>query len=674
MSNGGTGFSADGCVGCHGRAEDNNGIGTSGAGLRQHHYRAGKTVCANCHDDANPAKYQPVGENIAPPYYFTPDDAHLNKPTDSCNPSGEEDFAGTAIGLDNDGDGLYDGNDPDCAAAPACIDKDGDGYGANGASTCPNGTAIDCNDGDAAVNPGAKEICDGVDNNCNGQTDEGTTSTYFKDADGDGYGDPKAPSQGCTQPAGYVANNTDCNDSNPNEHPNQTWYQDADGDGYSSGNMVVQCSRPSGYKLTSELTATSGDCNDSSASTHPGVSDNTCNGIDENCSGTADEGYTPTNTTCGVGLCGSTGQLVCQNGTTVDTCSPGAPATEGPAGDATCGDSLDNNCDGLTDTSDPNCVQACVPTTEICDGVDNDCDGQIDEGIPSTPTTCGVGECASSGTQSCVNGQLVDSCSPGTPTAEICDGKDNNCNGTVDDGIASTPTTCGVGLCGSTGQLVCQNGTTVDTCSPGAPATEGPVGDATCGDSQDNDCDGLTDTADSDCGATDPACIDNDEDGYGTNGASTCPNGTAIDCNDNDPMEHPVQMWYPDADGDGYSSGDILIQCSRPDGYKTADELTATSGDCNDSDPTIHLDAAEICGDHIDQNCNGNKDDKCAGGSREGKGRTCSDGIDNDLDGYTDCDDLGCSENRSCIYNPRNSEGEIDGHHEYSYSSDEHES
>jgi hypothetical protein len=529
MSNGGTGFPPDGCVGCHGRAEDNNGVGTSGAGLRQHHYRAGKTICADCHDDAIPSSYKPVGENIAPPYYFTPDDAHPNKPTDSCNPSGEEDFAGTAIGLDNDGDGLYDGNDPDCAAAPACLDNDGDGYGANGASTCRNGTAIDCNDSNAAVNPGATEICDGIDNNCNGQTDEGTTSTYFKDADGDGYGDPNAPSQGCTQPAGYVANNTDCNDSNPNEHPNQMWYQDADGDGYSSGNMIVQCSRPSGYKLTSELTATSGDCNDGSSSIHPGASDNTCNGIDENCNGTADEGYTPTDTTCGVGLCGSTGQLICQNGSTVNTCTPGAPATEGPAGDSTCGDSLDN------------------------------------------------------------------------------------------------------------------------------------------------DCDGLTDTADSDCGATDPACIDNDGDGYGTNGASTCPNGTAIDCNDNDPMEHPVQMWYPDADGDGYSSGNILIQCSRPEGYKTADELTATSGDCNDSDPAIHPDAAEICGDHVDQNCNGNKDDKCAGGSREGKGRTCSDGIDNDLDGYTDCEDSGCSENRSCTYNLRQSERETEGHYGDASSSDEHE-
>ena len=375
MSNGGTGLTTLGCVGCHGRGEDNNGIATIGAGLRQHHFRAGETVCLDCHDDADPGSYTPAAENVPPPYYFTPDSAHPNKPTNSCNQSGKENFAGSAQGLDNDGNGLYDGNDPACQTV-ACTDNDGDGYGSNGASTCPKGTAIDCNDNNAAVNPGA--------------------------------------------------------------------------------------------------------------------TDNTCNGIDENCSGTADEGYVPASTTCGKGICASTGQLACQAGKTVDTCTAGTPQTEGPFGSPTCSDARDNDCNGQTDALDPNCAQTCVPATEVCDGKDNDCDGQIDEGLTSTPTTCGVGSCASAGTLSCTGGQMVDSCAPkasqtegpfgsqtcgdsldndcdGTtdaadascaqtcvPATEVCDGKDNDCDGQIDEGLTSTPTTCGVGSCASAGTLSCR--------------------------------------------------------------------------------------------------------------------------------------------------------------------------------------------------------------------------
>jgi hypothetical protein len=120
-SEGGVGFEAIGCMGCHGRNQDTN----RGAGLRQHHYNAGTTVCANCHPDSNPANYTPVGEDVLPSYYFTPDANHPNKPTNACSPNGEEDYAGILEGLDNDGDGLYDGNDPDCADACPCDCADG---------------------------------------------------------------------------------------------------------------------------------------------------------------------------------------------------------------------------------------------------------------------------------------------------------------------------------------------------------------------------------------------------------------------------------------------------------------------------------------------------------------------------------------------------------------------
>ena len=121
-SAGGGGLSPNSCVGCHGREQDaghDNISAGRGAGLRQRHFRA-LGVCADCHRDANPANYVPVGENIAPFNYFTPDTAHPNKPTDPCNANGSESKFGP-VGLDNDGNGLYDLADPACQAPPACV-------------------------------------------------------------------------------------------------------------------------------------------------------------------------------------------------------------------------------------------------------------------------------------------------------------------------------------------------------------------------------------------------------------------------------------------------------------------------------------------------------------------------------------------------------------------------
>lgn len=102
------------CIGCHGRSEDaSSGTHGMGAGLRQHHFNAGVTFCARCHDDADPGAFLPVGEHVLPPYYF-PDGIFLNKPSDPCNINGEEDYAGLLWGLDNDGDGKYDVQDSDC--------------------------------------------------------------------------------------------------------------------------------------------------------------------------------------------------------------------------------------------------------------------------------------------------------------------------------------------------------------------------------------------------------------------------------------------------------------------------------------------------------------------------------------------------------------------------------
>ncbi len=123
----------------------------------------------------------------------------------------------------------------------------------------------------------------------------GTLQTYYCDNDIDGY-ISSAPRGTCTRtgcvPAGCqtVAGN-DCDDNDPKEHPNQTWYKDTDNDLYSDGTTnTTSCTRPAGYKVASELTATSGDCNDNNANIRPGVPEVCGNGVDDNCNSQIDEG------------------------------------------------------------------------------------------------------------------------------------------------------------------------------------------------------------------------------------------------------------------------------------------------------------------------------------------------------------------------------------------------
>ena len=129
-----------------------------------------------------------------------------------------------------------------------------------------------------------------------------------------------------------------------------------------------------------------------------GGSDTTCDGIDDNCNGQIDEGYVPVPTSCGVGACASTGMSSCVGGAIQGNCVPGTPAA--------------------SDTT--------------CNGIDENCNRTADEGYVPVPTSCGVGACASTGMSSCVAGAVRDGCVPGTPALEVCDGIDNNCDGTVD--------------------------------------------------------------------------------------------------------------------------------------------------------------------------------------------------------------------------------------------------
>jgi hypothetical protein len=76
----------------------------------------------------------------------------------------------------------------------------------------------------------------------------------------------------------------------------------------------------------------------------------------------------------------------------------------------------------------------------LCDGLDNNCNFQIDEGFQPYDTFCGLGACARMGTAECISGVFTDSCTPGAPSAETCNGVDDNCDGTVDNPAAPTGT------------------------------------------------------------------------------------------------------------------------------------------------------------------------------------------------------------------------------------------
>ena len=246
-------------------------------------------------------------------------------------------------------------------------------------------------------------------------------STWYIDTDGDGYGAGTA-TNACAQPSGYVAANTDCNNTNPAVNPAATeicnsiddncdgqiyegltftnYYADTDGDGYGAGTATNACAQPTGYVTNSS------DCNNSNAAVNPAATE-ICNSIDDDCDTQIDEGLTFTNyyaDSDGDGFGAGTATNACAQPTgyvinntdcndtniaispttvwylnadgdgyyvsTIVSCtSPGANynTTGGTAGD--CND-----------------TNAAVHTgaTETCNGIDDDCDGMIDENSSNT--------------------------------------------------------------------------------------------------------------------------------------------------------------------------------------------------------------------------------------------------------------------------------------------------
>lgn len=373
-------------------------------------YIADNTDCNDANVDANPGAAEVcdgvdndcdalVDEGVTTTYYQDSDSdgyGSASSPIQACSlPTG---YATSSTDC-NDGRSdvnpgkseVCDGADNDCDAqvdegvtTTYYQDSDSDGYGSasNPTQACslPTGYATnstDCNDTRNDVNPGKSEVCDGADNNCNTQIDEGVKSTFYQDADSDGYGNANVSTQACAAPAGYVPDKTDCNDRNADISPGEaeycngkddncngkvddgvttiTYYQDSDNDGYgnSSVSTATCAGAPAGYVTLG------GDCADSNPAINPAAAES-CNGIDENCNGTVDEGVKTTwykdGDADGYG--------------SVATSSQSCTQPSGYVSNAT-------DCNDSNTNIHPNAA-------ETCNYLDDNCNGSTDEGVSIT--------------------------------------------------------------------------------------------------------------------------------------------------------------------------------------------------------------------------------------------------------------------------------------------------
>ena len=161
----------------------------------------------------------PIQATSRPAGYVT-DNTDCDDADDRVNPASQE----VPDNIDNNCDGQVDEGTP---SAVFYLDRDGDGFGDPQApfqsTSQPPGYVTDnsdCDDTDDRVNPASQEVPDNIDNDCDGQVDEGIASTtYYLDQDSDGFGSTYVSIEAISQPAGYVENDLDCDDSDPDVNP-----------------------------------------------------------------------------------------------------------------------------------------------------------------------------------------------------------------------------------------------------------------------------------------------------------------------------------------------------------------------------------------------------------------------------------------------------------------------
>ena len=519
----------------------------------------------------------PAAACLPPAGYVVADDD-----CDDTDPSAWPGAPEWCDGDDEDCDGIID--EDDAVDAPVWYtDSDADGFGdaALPVTSCeaPRDAVADdtdCDDSDFDVSPDAEERCNGIDDDCDRRIDEEDAvdaSVWYLDSDADGFGDPLSFTPACTEPSGYLADDTDCDDADDLSWPGAPeicdgadndcntliddgatlgFYADLDGDGFGDPDAeILSCVTPAASATNAE------DCDDNDASTSPGATE-WCNGTDDDCDGVTDE----------------------------DDAADASIWYADADGDGF-GDYTDTSvaCDAPRDTvaDDTDCDDADIDVfpgaEELCNGIDDDCDRRTDEDDATDASTWyrdadtdGFGDaltvdiaCTSrsgyiSDDSDCDDGES--DTWPGAP--EICDGADNDCDAVIDEGAT-------LGFYAD-----------LDGDGFGDPAVEirscaEPADSSTNPDDCDDTAAGVFPGAAESCDGVDEDCDGAIDDG-------------AVD----------VTSWYEDADGDGYGNSAVVVTaCAAPSAYEADDT------DCDDTNEYVNPSVGELCEDGADQDCDG---------------------------------------------------------------------
>ncbi|MBL7943421.1 MAG: hypothetical protein JNM00_11670, partial [Flavobacteriales bacterium] len=422
-------------------------------------------------------------------------------------------------------------------------DLDGDGYGTEvvidpaycdyNVNGWPANTALqsgDCNDNDYTIHPNAYEYCDGIDNNCDGSLDNGQGSYFYADNDGDGFGNPYDYIFACEPDAThFLADYSDCNDSNPDVHPG-----------------------------AEEL----------------------CNDVDDDCDGYVDE---------------QTGNLLFVTDASWDDAVYPNPYSCYGNPFVFAGFSANS----IWGTTHPSTLFSKTFNYTPQPGVDVWIYGFEDDGMTlyiNGQSIYSVYDNSVSNFQLNLTPYLVN----GSNLLQVQMYNAYGCGDFAAAVFEMQPAVWFADYDGD-GYGNALAGNSECNAPPGYVANDddcddynyyiNPVASEVCND-VDDDCDGLVDDDDPDMSGGATWYADLDGDGYGdaTNTIVTCdpPVGYVVnadDCDDLDGLEFPGAVWYTDADQDGYGTGAYQVACTRPPGTYNIDELASVSGDCDDNDP-----------------------------------------------------------------------------------------